>query len=498
MVRQLSWMLALGFPLVGLVHIAMGSFLSLQAYYGSTFIDGTGAVVGVGLLRNLGGLMTGMILAGILAARMIPELRRLAAAAWRPGTRTEPLPVGRPAGRPADRRGRRSPACCSRMWGIAVGTLVGWQASESMMGLPTETFFMMMLKMIWFRDVVGLVVKGLLFGLLPAAICCHEALRAGFREAELARRRAALHADAGGPAGDARSSGPTCLGIVAILIVNTSWFMLVYHAVPFYGPTLLEPPAPVTAARPARRHRSIRSPGGTAMSTRSSAREIWVGLVVVVALAGLLGLLGLASDGPGFLAPQRTIDVVFRDGQGIRVGSPVRVAGLDTGSVVDVDLVEVEGTLRARVRISLPADLAKKLRQDVKVTIQPSLTGQSQVNIVSTGRSSVALVPGRSIQGVETSFFDPILEQVGLGPGRAEPPEPHDRRGPPDGRRGRPAGPADPRRRSRRRPANLREMSDTIRPAVESTVGHVEDLTRQAQRQLAPRSRRSSSRRRGR
>ena len=37
MVRQLSWMLAFGFPLVGLVHVAMGSFLSMQAYYGSTF-----------------------------------------------------------------------------------------------------------------------------------------------------------------------------------------------------------------------------------------------------------------------------------------------------------------------------------------------------------------------------------------------------------------------------------------------------------------------------
>ena len=77
-------------------------------------------------------------------------------------------------------------------------------------------------------------------------------------------------------------------------------------------------------------------------------RGIWVGLIVIVALAGLIGLVGLASDGPGFLAPQRTIDVVFRDGQGIRVGSPVRVAGLDTGNVVDLDLVEVEGTLRAR------------------------------------------------------------------------------------------------------------------------------------------------------
>src|SRR5215472_13159322 len=125
------------------------------------------------------------------------------------------------------------------------------------------------------------------------------------------------------------------------------------------------------------------------MSARFSAREIWVGLIMIVALGGLIGLVGLASDGPGFLAPQRTIEVVFRDAQGIRIGSPVRVAGLDTGNVVDVDLVEVEGMLRARVKISLPAGLVKKLRQDVKVSIQPALTGMSHVNVLTTGRSSV-------------------------------------------------------------------------------------------------------------
>ena len=71
---ELWWILVMGCPLVGLVHVAMGSFLSLQAYFGSTFVDGTGAVVGVGLLRNLATLMTGMTLSGLLAGRMIPDL----------------------------------------------------------------------------------------------------------------------------------------------------------------------------------------------------------------------------------------------------------------------------------------------------------------------------------------------------------------------------------------------------------------------------------------
>jgi phospholipid/cholesterol/gamma-HCH transport system permease protein len=242
MVRQLSWMLALGFPLVGLVHIAMGSFLSLQAYYGSTFVDGTGAVVGVGLLRNLGGLMTGLTLSGLLASRMIPELRRLAGgadadAAARAATG---LDVGRLA---APRIAAAGIGCLLlSQWGIAVGTLVGWRASNAMMGLPSETFFLMLVKMLWFRDVVGLIVKGLLFGTMPGAICCYEGLRRAVSEDEAAPGAGLLRGDWGAGPLATPVFRATCLGIVAILIANMSWFMLVYHAVPFYGPTLLKPP----------------------------------------------------------------------------------------------------------------------------------------------------------------------------------------------------------------------------------------------------------------
>ena len=148
---------------------------------------------------------------------------------------------------------------------------------------------------------------------------------------------------------------------------------------------------------------------------RASRREVGVGMVVLLALAGLAGLMIVAGGGPGFLAPRRTIDVVFRDGQGLRVGSPVRVAGIDAGRVDSIDLAEVEGTLRARVRISIPTTLATKLRQDAKIAVQSGLTGQCVINVVSSGRSSVALVPGQVVMGVESSFFDPVLQQVGLG-----------------------------------------------------------------------------------
>ena len=124
-------------------------------------------------------------------------------------------------------------------WGVAVGTLVGWQASLSMMGLSTDMFFLMMGKMMWLRDVVSLLIKGLLYGGLPAAICCYE----GLRPEHAARGKLAdapLHPSQGmAPALTLAVFRAAFLSFLAILIVNATWFILVYHAVPFYGPTLL-------------------------------------------------------------------------------------------------------------------------------------------------------------------------------------------------------------------------------------------------------------------
>lgn len=150
---------------------------------------------------------------------------------------------------------------------------------------------------------------------------------------------------------------------------------------------------------------------------RSSTQEVLVGVVVLACLAGMVSLVALAVGGPGFLANRRTIDVIFKDGQGVRVGSAVQIAGLTSGRVEGVDLVDIEGVLKARVRMTIPESLASKLKQDVKIAIKSTLTGQTMVNIINSGVSHMELVPGQLVVGTETSFFDPIMEQVGLGPG---------------------------------------------------------------------------------
>jgi phospholipid/cholesterol/gamma-HCH transport system substrate-binding protein len=216
--------------------------------------------------------------------------------------------------------------------------------------------------------------------------------------------------------------------------------------------------------------------------SRVSMREVRVGLVMVAFLAGLFVLLALAAGGPGFLAAHRNVDVIFKDGQGIRVGSPVRVAGLDSGRVSAVDLAERDGAIWARLRLSLPADLAGRLKQDVKVTIHSGLTGQSCVNIVSSGRSGVALVPGQVVQGVETTMFDPIMEQVGLGPVE------RNHLSHTIGEIRQTVDAIGPRLRQilaslQETANNLKDTSTSIRPAVEVAAGKVEDIARRVDAQ---------------
>jgi phospholipid/cholesterol/gamma-HCH transport system substrate-binding protein len=213
------------------------------------------------------------------------------------------------------------------------------------------------------------------------------------------------------------------------------------------------------------------------MSARASGREIRVGLVVVLALGALMGLLAMAGGGPGFLADRRQIEVDFRNGQGIRPGSQVRIAGVESGRVVGVTLAEVEGSLRARVRLSVPADLAVRLKEDARIAIEASLTGQTRVNILSIGQSHVAHQPGKVLLGVETSMFDPILEQVGLGPVERS------NISHMIGEVRQTLDDTTPKVRQivaviDSTIAGVKETSDTVRPVVVSAVGNVEEATK--------------------
>src|SRR5689334_20771288 len=56
--RQGDWIFGRGLVLVALLHVSFGSFLAMQAYFGATFNEAVGPVVGLGLIRNVAPILT--------------------------------------------------------------------------------------------------------------------------------------------------------------------------------------------------------------------------------------------------------------------------------------------------------------------------------------------------------------------------------------------------------------------------------------------------------
>ena len=238
---QWTWLFGAGLPILALVHVSLGSFLAMQAYFGATFAEGAGPVVGVGLFRHIAPLMVGFVMAALAAGRLVPELRRPTlkglddATGWVPdrevvlGLIPDPRPEPEPARLVAVRllaAAVAGPVLC--VIGGSIGTVTGLLLSRALLRLSTETFMGRFYEMFWLRDAISLPLKGATFGLIGALFACHEGLRGGPADGPDAVPWAA-----------ARAVG---LSALVILVLNSAWFLMVYMAGPAFGPTVLPTP----------------------------------------------------------------------------------------------------------------------------------------------------------------------------------------------------------------------------------------------------------------
>ena len=239
--RQLGWMIGAGLPMVVLINVSLGSFLAMQAYYGATFVEAAGPVVGIGLFRNLSPMMAGFVLAGLLAARTTRELRF----AEKLGPDDDPRWIPGRVGSQSNSGGSPHLADSARLaavriaagaasgpplaiLGACIGMAVGCGVAKSMLGVSGAVYFSKFYEMFWVRDVFGLVVKGLLFGGSAAAFACYEGLRRPDEQDSASLASASFRA--------------VWLASLSVLIMNLGWFVFAYLAGPPWGPTVL--PAP--------------------------------------------------------------------------------------------------------------------------------------------------------------------------------------------------------------------------------------------------------------
>ena len=243
--RQFESLLLTGLAVVALIHIGFGSFLAMQAFFRATIADANGAVVGLGMMRSVAPMLTGLCLAWLLSVKCHAELggglrrgldddpaevldRDLLAQG---GTDPRPIPdVGRVV--LARLAGAVLAGPLLTAWGAIVGFFVGAVISRRMLGLTPGTYFGFFFEMLQVPDVLGVVVNGAGFAAAAALCSCREAIRT----APAVPREGPVPLALFCPGSIGRA---VVYALLTMLMLNGCWFTLAYRAGDPFGPRMV-------------------------------------------------------------------------------------------------------------------------------------------------------------------------------------------------------------------------------------------------------------------
>jgi phospholipid/cholesterol/gamma-HCH transport system substrate-binding protein len=150
-------------------------------------------------------------------------------------------------------------------------------------------------------------------------------------------------------------------------------------------------------------------------------REFKVGAFVFVGLAAIGIVIFLIGDERGLFSPTDEYQVVFKDVEGLKRGSPVRMGGIDVGSVTSVSYGDNPNDPRLYVTISVATSEARRIRADSVVTIDAKgLLGDKMVTVTVGSPDQPPIPPGGTIRSGETVGLERVIQKVDRLGERAE------------------------------------------------------------------------------
>jgi phospholipid/cholesterol/gamma-HCH transport system substrate-binding protein len=133
--------------------------------------------------------------------------------------------------------------------------------------------------------------------------------------------------------------------------------------------------------------------------------QLKVGITVIVA-GIMLGVLIVLMSGGGFFTRKITLKSYFDDANGLRVGAPVRLSGVDVGNVKGIRVVNKPLTpVEVTMKVSMKYDF--DLRKDSKTLLSTAgVLGETYINIDSSQAKGQAaqdgdILPSAAVPGYE-------------------------------------------------------------------------------------------------
>lgn len=150
-------------------------------------------------------------------------------------------------------------------------------------------------------------------------------------------------------------------------------------------------------------------------------REFKVGVFVLAGLIAMAFVIFMIGEERRAFGTKDTYYSVFSDVQGLRRGSPVRMGGVDIGSVSEVAYGADAKDARIFVRMSIVAGEARRIRADSVSTIEgKGLLGDKMIVLTVGSPSQPQLTPGSEVRSKTGDDLAAMMGKLGNVTAQAE------------------------------------------------------------------------------
>ncbi|HET7540254.1 MAG TPA: MlaD family protein [Polyangiaceae bacterium] len=152
-----------------------------------------------------------------------------------------------------------------------------------------------------------------------------------------------------------------------------------------------------------------------------SSKDVKVGAFVLAGLTAIGAVIFLIGDERQLFRHKAPYTAEFEDVQGLRRGSPVRMGGVDIGTVVAVDYAQAENDKNIHVRMSISTDDARRIRKDSVASIEgKGLLGDKMIVITVGALGQPQLPEGTVIPSRPAEDFSKLVGRISNISGQVE------------------------------------------------------------------------------
>lgn len=142
-------------------------------------------------------------------------------------------------------------------------------------------------------------------------------------------------------------------------------------------------------------------------------REVKVGAFVLAGMIALGFAIFLIGTEHGVFRPKVRFQSIFSDVEGLKAGSPVRMGGVDVGSVIDVRYSRDAADAKIYVTLSVANPSAGRIRADSVATIEgKGMLGDKMIVITVGAADQPVLAPGSTIKSEKGGGMEEMLARA--------------------------------------------------------------------------------------